>query len=234
MVIQELVKFVLLPALDGTGKLFSPFLRCLSSSIVPVIISYPTHQIMTLDEMAEWVESQLPMGQFALLVESFSGLVALRLLPKVSSRLSCVIFVGTFVSLSWPSLLDVVSRYPFLVCGVALLPNWFIRLFCLGREASNGQCTWFRSVLLEVHGKVIAHRLALISKAYCFEPFAIQCPCYYIQAIDDRLVPKTASSWFEKNMSGLRVLPLQAPHCMLQAKPVESAKLVEKCLLTNT
>jgi pimeloyl-[acyl-carrier protein] methyl ester esterase len=220
------VKLVLLPGLDGTGKLFEPLVACLPTSIDPHVISYPFDDAISIEELAYFVESKLPDGKFGLLAESYSGLVALRLVPKISSRLICIIFAGTFSSSPRPRLLRAILCFPFLVRFSTLLPNWLIRSFCLGGEATDLQCSWLRGVLKEVPGSVVLHRLRHVSQSNFTESLDIQCPGYYIQAMGDRLVPGRASEAFVKNIFGLKVLPLSAPHFMLQAKPAESANAI--------
>lgn len=230
---SEKLKLVVLPGLDGTGKLFAPFVANLPPSIEPVVIQYPMNNYFTLNEYANFVESQLPPGKFALLAESFSGLVALQLLPKISSRLTCLVFANTFAKSPIPYVLRLFSYMPFLGFFSSFLPIWAIRAFCLGGQASKENCVWLRSVLKEVPSKIISSRLRIISQTKFVDRYEIQCSSFYIQASSDRLIPQKASKWFEKNIIGLKVLPLDTPHFMLQAKPKESAELIFKRLLSK-
>lgn len=226
------MKIILLPGLDGTGKLFAPFIAKLPTSLEPIVIQYPKIKEFTLNEYANFVTSQLPEGKFVLLAESFSGLVALQLLPKISSRLTCLFFLNTFADSPIPYFLRFFSVLPLLGLSPAFLPNWSIRAFCLGSQATKVECAWLRDILKEVPSKIISRRLRLISQTKFVEPFETQCPVFYIQATKDRLVPKKASKWFIMNIAHLQTLSLDAPHFMLQAKPKESADLITKCLLS--
>lgn len=221
------IKLVLLPGLDGTGRLFEPFISCLSSTIEPHVISYLPDACISIEELAQFVESKLPEGEFVLLAESFSGLVALQLIPKISSRLKCIIFVGAFATSPRPFLLPLLFYFPFLFKHSALLPQWVLREFCIGWEASQAKGIWLHNVLKNVPGDTILHRLKQISQANFIKPMDIKCPCYYLQAKHDRLVPKKASKQLAKTISGLRVIPLNAPHFMLQAQPAQSVSIIE-------
>src|SRR4051812_45795580 len=102
----------MLPGLDGTGLLFRPLVATLSG-IATKVVTYPNDKALSLDEHACWVIRQLPGDKAVLLVESFSGLVALRVLQEALSRIARVIFVGAFAEPPRPLLLrlaPVVSR----------------------------------------------------------------------------------------------------------------------------
>jgi pimeloyl-[acyl-carrier protein] methyl ester esterase len=48
-------------------------------------------------------------------------------------------------------------------------------------------------------------------------------PLLYLRAAQDRVVPRQASELIGKLLPSVKVVELEAPHFMLQAKPVESA-----------
>jgi pimeloyl-[acyl-carrier protein] methyl ester esterase len=227
------IKLVLLPGLDGTGELFEPLIRCLSPAISPQVISYPFEPMMSIDELVYFVESQLPEKEFALLAESFSGLVALRLLPKISSRLTCVIFVGSFASPPKYFLLKLIHFLPFLLFFVKYIPKKLIRLLFLDEKATNAECLWLRNILVSVPKKLLVHRLRIISATKFSEPITPHCASYYLAGTGDRLVPPKASVWFKKNILGLSIVKVDAPHFMLQVKPIELAEIIAQCLMTT-
>jgi pimeloyl-ACP methyl ester carboxylesterase len=87
---------VLLPGLDGTGKLFAEFLKVIESRIDTLVVAYPSDTPMSYDELERLVLASLPADRpFVLLGESFSGPLAIRIaallavdeissLPKIS------------------------------------------------------------------------------------------------------------------------------------------------------
>lgn len=220
------LKLVLLPGLDGTGKLFAPLIKQLPKGVDPHVISYPSDRCQSIDELAARVLKQLPDGKFVLLAESFSGLVAFRLLPHAAPRLQALIFAGAFATSPRPWLLGLAALFPFAARGPAYAPNGLIRLFCLGANASKEACREFRTVLAEVQWQVLAHRIGLIAAARPPDVIALECACYYVQGKSDRLVPSSAVKWFQAHIRNLQVLKVAAPHLMLQAAPKECAEAI--------
>src|SRR4051812_35337188 len=83
--VSERTQLVLLPGLDGSGRLFQPLLAELPKWIEPVVVAYPPERAR-FDELVPIARERLPhSGAFALLGESFSGPLALMLAPSTSS-----------------------------------------------------------------------------------------------------------------------------------------------------
>lgn len=71
------MKLVLLPGLDGTGRLFEPLLRVLPFHFSPLVIAYPTHAALSYTELLRYIEQKMPCGEdYILLTESYSGPIA--------------------------------------------------------------------------------------------------------------------------------------------------------------
>ena len=73
---------VLLPGLDGTGKLFSEILKALEGRVATLIVDYPKDVSLGYDELEVLKVrcAALPDDRpFVLLGESFSGPLAIRI-----------------------------------------------------------------------------------------------------------------------------------------------------------
>ncbi|MEK7485026.1 MAG: hypothetical protein AABZ60_11925 [Planctomycetota bacterium] len=91
-------KIVLLPGLDGTGKLFEPFLKTCPEILDPVVISFPTQKFLPYSELENWVLERIPKPDpFLLLAESFSGPLAIRLTQRLGSELLGLVLCNTFI-----------------------------------------------------------------------------------------------------------------------------------------
>ncbi|HIQ27962.1 MAG TPA: alpha/beta hydrolase, partial [Sulfurovum sp.] len=66
------MKLVLLSGLDGTAKLFEPFIKALPRTIDAQVIAYPTDKKLDYQSLISLVENELPKTEeFVLLAESF-------------------------------------------------------------------------------------------------------------------------------------------------------------------
>lgn len=228
---DDVTTLVLLPGLDGTGKLFAPFVSALPAELHPQVVAYPD-KALRLNEYAQRVARRLPATPSVLLAESFSGLVALSLLAQHSSRIRGVIFCAAFAEPPRPFLLRLA---PIVRCAggaTRAVPAFMLRQFCLGPNASAEQLAWLRKVLAEVSPGVLAHRLRLVAARHPFVHSHFDVPCCYLQPQSDRLVPVGAARWFEKHFASFRPESLAGPHFLAQAEPHQCAKRVAEIAAT--
>src|SRR5262249_18941677 len=99
---------MLLPGMDGTGRLFEPLIRHLPPELEPVVVAYPGDQPYGYTELLPLVEAAIPdEDDFVVLGESFSGPLALILAAQQPPRLRGVILCASFavsplpVSVRW-------------------------------------------------------------------------------------------------------------------------------------
>src|SRR6266567_2475238 len=75
---------VLLPGLDGTGKLFAAFVRALGAGVESRVIGYSPDEPLGYEELEPQVRAALPRDRpYVLLGESFSGPIAMRIAASV-------------------------------------------------------------------------------------------------------------------------------------------------------
>src|SRR5713226_3154653 len=86
---------LLLPGMDGTGKLFTSFERQLSPELHPRIISYPPDRVLGYQQLLG--EIRVSPGPFAIVAESFSGPLAIELASRYANRLCALVLVASFV-----------------------------------------------------------------------------------------------------------------------------------------
>ena len=90
---------VLLPGMDGTGKLFQPFQEALDGRFPTSAISYPKDQYLSYEELKARVAPVLPTGtSYVLLGESFSRPLAISIASSKPAGLRGVILCASFVS----------------------------------------------------------------------------------------------------------------------------------------
>jgi pimeloyl-ACP methyl ester carboxylesterase len=123
---------VLMPGLDGTGKLFQPLVGSLPASIRCSVAAYPTDHKLSIRQMARRVAATLPPGPLVLLAESFSGLVALALLHQRVASIRAVIFCAAFAGPPRPLLLGAASRVPASGRLMQAAPSVMVRALGIG------------------------------------------------------------------------------------------------------
>jgi pimeloyl-ACP methyl ester carboxylesterase len=226
------VTVFLLPGLDGTGLLFGPLVAELGREIQPKVVAYPPQQPLQLDELAKHVLHQLPAEKTILVAESFSGLVALRLLTSAAARIAGIVFVGAFAEPPRPLLVrlaPLVSRSPALLRSA---PAFLLRQFCIGKDATADDLRLLRDAIAAVSPSVLAQRLALVGARHSFAKGPLDVPCYYLRARQDRLVPASSVEWFRSRFSQCEVEEMDGPHFLLQAKPRKAARALERFIET--
>jgi pimeloyl-ACP methyl ester carboxylesterase len=116
-------KLVLLPGLDGTGKLFVEFLNALDLGESANIVPYPANIPLGYDELEPLVRAALPTrGRYVLLGESFSGPLAIRIAARPPPAIIGLILCATFSSNPYPHLAWARRVAPFL--PLKSMPRW--------------------------------------------------------------------------------------------------------------
>src|SRR5258708_4530648 len=96
--------FVLLPGLDGTGRLFGPFLKVLPRGTKTVVASYPPDKRLDLAALEAHVTRLLPSNSpYVLVGESFGGLLATRIAGRSPVGLQALVLCASFVTSPVPA-----------------------------------------------------------------------------------------------------------------------------------
>ncbi len=225
-------KLILLPGLDGTGRLFAPLIRELPDSVTTVTLAYPPDTCLSFEEHVAFVSERLPRNEpFYLLAESFSGPVALAILKTGRYPVVKTLFVATFARAPRPKLLKTIQPLPLASLLKIPLPSGLIRYFCLGHSATDDEIAAFRDTLDRVNPKVLAARLAILAKVDLSADLSgISTPCSFIQATQDRLVPRNAVDVFREGLKNLDVVSVPGPHFILQAESKACAEVIATVL----
>lgn len=220
------MKLVLLPGLDGTGSLFEPLVKELPPSIEPVVISYPTDQILDYAQLVNLVIARLPQDEpFVLLGESFSGRVAFEIGTRGIPTLAGVIFVCSFLKSQNLILRGLASALPLGPLVKAGLPVFFVRKFLLGDEASDELIESFWQAVRSVDVKILRHRIKMVMGPNPFTGVNRE-PVAHIRATRDRLVTRKTTRDLILNCEDGVEQEVVGPHFLLQARPKECADIV--------
>lgn len=220
------MKLIMLPGMDGTGKLFHPFIKEIPGSIECVTVSYPEKECLGYKELETYVIEKLPANEdFVLLAESFSGpigyLIAKRNLPNMKG----MFFVASFLQSPKKLLVNLVRFIPLSLLLAFPVPQWVIRNFILDKNADNNCIRMFTDTIKNVSSKVLSFRIKEVSKL-SLNIEKIEIKSYYIQALNDKFVSSDSVNSFAKISDSLKVIKIDGPHFIMQTRPKECAVFI--------
>lgn len=221
------MKVVVLPGLDGTGRLVQDFAQELGNDYEVEVVSYPV-RLTTYPDISAWLRSRLPHDDYAIVAESFSGPLAIEIGKLNSKAMKALILVATFARSPRkvsPILLNALRLFPYLAdfYARASLP------FVVGRSTPQGFLASYRSALRELALPTLIGRLQAVLQVDVRNMLAgIEAPTAYIRATKDRLISTEISSDFRQHCALFE--SIDAPHFVLQTKPREAASIVRDFL----
>jgi pimeloyl-[acyl-carrier protein] methyl ester esterase len=219
---------VLLPGLDGTGKLFAPFIRALGSGVESRVVGYSPDEPLGYEELELKVRALLPRDRsFVLLGESFSGPIAMRIAACAPAWLVGVILCGTFASNPYPWL---AWARPFVfLLPIKSLPRWVRAPLMWGSKNPSRAPGNAERAIASVAGGVVRRRIAAILAVDAREALErIAIPALIMYSRHDRVVPYAATESLMTHLPGAAVADIDGPHLLLQSCPEECSAAVLK------
>lgn len=218
---------VLLPGLDGTGDQFAPLIQALGSEVPHVVVRYPDFPA-DYETHTTVAASYIPQeGRYIILGESFSGPIAISLaardLPGLLGCILCASFVVT------PSRLLALAL-PFLgLVAPQQVPSAISDFLVMGRFATPH----LRRMQSDARGSVspatLVARLKAVAGVDVSETLrGVSLPMLYLRGTEDRLIPRRAAAQFLRLAQYGRVVDLEGPHFLLQARPEASAAEIRR------
>jgi pimeloyl-ACP methyl ester carboxylesterase len=224
----RLPMLVLLPGLDGTGKLFANFVRALGPDVESQVIGYSPDEPSGYEELELKVRSALPRDRpYVLMGESFSGPIAMRIAASAPAGLAGVVLCATFAKNPYP-LLGWVRHFAFLL-PIKSLPRWLrAALMWSSKNAARAPAQAERAIA-GVADAVVRRRIAALLTVDASAALGrIMVPVLIIYAKNDRVVPQAATRWLTSLVPEAGVADIDGPHLLLQACPEECAAAVLK------
>jgi pimeloyl-ACP methyl ester carboxylesterase len=229
--VARIPKAILLPGLDGSGRLFAPVLAAAPRALEPVPLSFPPDRPLGYAELAEVVRPQLPRGRFVLLAESFSGPLAVRLAAERPRGLAALILAATFLHRPLDPLLDSARGLVGARLFGAPMPAPVIRHFLAGPDAPDAVVAEVQRAVAAVRAEVLAHRSAEALGVDAREALAgVEVPILFLAPTRDRLIRRDAHEDVLALRPDAEVALLPAPHMVLQRCPHASLVRIEEFL----
>ncbi len=226
----SLPALVLLPGLDGTGELFADFVAALAPDVETIVVPYPRDLPQTYDELEAVARSFLPTDRpYVLLAESFSGPIGISIAASNPTGLCGLVLCCTFAKLPFPF-----GKWMHRIAGnapIALVPQSSLDLVLLGRHMTRTLRERFASTLATVAPEVLrlrAQQALLVDRSALLAQ--IRVPTLCLHAREDQLISNRATRNLAGRMADARIVEFDAPHFLLQVRPLESAAALQRFL----
>jgi pimeloyl-ACP methyl ester carboxylesterase len=225
---------ILLPGLDGSGRLYAPLLAAGPRGLDPRLVAFPPDEPLGYDDLLPRCREALPTrGPYLLLAESFSGPLAIRLAAEQPRGLAGLVLAATFLHRPLNPLLHPVRS----LVGARLfglpMPPALVRHFLAGPDAPDGIVAEVRAAVAAVSPEVLALRSVEALGVDVRDPFGhVEVPVLYLQPERDRLIRTDVSEEILALQPDAQVVRLDAPHMVLQRCPHASLAAIERFLPT--
>ncbi len=215
---------ILLPGLDGTGKLFTPLLRVIPENYQVTVVFYPTDQQLTYEQLKKYVWQALPSAEpFALIAESFSGPLAVEIAATKPKNLGALILCASFIRNPVSPILQFIKilNHPFWFRMHP--PLQFVRYAAAMWDCDEIVIKQLIESIREVKPEVLSNRLAQVMQVDVSSHLqTCEVPILYLRAKRDLLVRE--KSWREifQLKPETSYQEIDASHFVLQHKPAEA------------
>ncbi len=222
---------LLLPGLDGSGRLYAPLLEAGPRAFRPELVSYPPDAPLGYDDLVALVRARLPRGPYLLLAESFSGPVAIRLAAERPPGLEALVLAATFLHAPLNPMLHPIRGFVGARFFGAPMPGAVVRWFMAGTDAPEPLVREVQRAVAAVSPDVLAHRSAEALRVDVREDLArVEVPVLVISPRRDRLIRTDVAEEVLAIRPDAEVALLDAPHMVLQRCPHASLARIEEFL----
>ena len=215
----------MLPGLDGTGWLSTPFLDELRARGLDArALALPGTGQQDYATLAKAVRPQLPAQPFVLVAESFAGPLAIELaaglVPGLRGLVLCTTFARRPVPLPPSAALALAPAWP-------MPPLPLMARLLLGRWRTGEHTSMLRDVLAQVPATTLRQRAAATLRVDVRALLPqIGVPTLCLQAGHDRLLWPPSVAELQTLLPDARHVVLDGPHLLLQACAEPAAAVV--------
>jgi pimeloyl-ACP methyl ester carboxylesterase len=222
---------LLLPGIDGSGRLYAPLLEAEPRAFRPEVLSFPPDQALGYDDLVARVRGALPRGRFVLVAESFSGPIAIRLAAERPPGLGALVLAATFLHAPLNPLLHPIRGFVGARFFGLPMPAAVVRWFMAGNDAPDAIVEEVRRAVAAVSPDVLAHRSAEALRVDVREELArVDVPVLVLAPTRDRLIRTDVAADVLAILPEAEVALLDAPHMVLQRCPHASLARIEEFL----
>jgi pimeloyl-ACP methyl ester carboxylesterase len=219
---------LLLPGLDGSGRLYAPLLAAGPRRIVPALLAFPPDAPLGYDALLPLARAALPRGRFLLIAESFSGPLAIRLAAERPRGLAGLVLAATFLHRPLNPLLHPIRGLMGARMFGFRMPLALVRHFMAGDDAPDALVREVQAAVRAVSPAVLAHRareaLRIDVRGRLCE---VSVPILLLSPRRDRLIRTDVAGEVRALRPDAQVEVLDTPHMILQRAPHASLALIE-------
>jgi len=225
---------VLMPGLDGTGKLFAPLIPWLEGHFELLVVTYP--DLNSFQEYIDCAQNQLPTEPgFSLLAESFSGPIAMALMAHRPAQIGPSILCATFARSPLASLTLMANHVPAQMFSIGALSEFCMDVYEVDDEDFSETQPLPLNVTEQIDGSVLKHRISVLSRIDVTALLPqIEAPVLCLHGLRDRIVSDQDAQIIEDNLPGARRVNIDAPHLLLQTRPDECARRIVRHIHANS
>lgn len=227
----EPLTVVLLPGIDGTGKMFGPLIGQLPDWLTPLVLDYPTQDVLSYPQLVERLGPRLPDSPFIMLAESFAGPLALMLCENAGRQLKALVLCATFVSnpRPWLSKLAPLVLYEWVMAQPPR--KWMARLFVTG-DAPDELLERALAIHKTVAPRVTLNRLREVLAVDVRDIYRnCRIPLLHLYAQHDHLITSHPTRELQRLRPDVPSIGIDGPHFLLQTRPAQCSRAIETYLL---
>lgn len=230
----ERLRAILLPGLDGSGRLYAPLLSAAPRALDAECVSYPADEPLGYDELLPLVRARLPAAPFVLVAESFSGPIAIRLAAERPPGLAALVLAATFFHRPLNPLLHPVRGLVGARMFGVPLPDAVVRHFLAGPGAPDALVREVQRAIAACRAEVLAHRSAEALRVDVREELArTEAPILFLAPTRDRLIRADVHDELLALRPDAEVGLVEAPHMILQRCPHACLARIEEFLASR-
>ncbi len=218
-------KLVLLPGLDGTGRLFQPLLDVLATlPIATEVIALSDPVEGSPRVQAANIAAKLAGENVVLFAESYSGAIAYELCQLPQLNISHVIFSASFLSrptvTAW-----LASHFPVALVRDPPVSERLLASWLFGDSDRTDLVRMAKSALATVSDAALSARLGHIA-AMRLPGQRVNIPSTYIRPTRDLLVGAGAMRRVGEIYSGMHVVEVTGGHFIAQFNPQACTRII--------
>jgi pimeloyl-[acyl-carrier protein] methyl ester esterase len=226
------VPALLLPGIDGSGRLFAPLVAAGPRHFEPRVLSYPADPDLGYDALPALVRAHAPAGEpWILVAESYSGPVAIRVAAERPPGLVAVVLAATFLVRPLHPLLHPIRGLVGARFFGLPMPAPAVRHFLAGPGAPDALVAEVQAAVTEAGPAVMARRSAEALRVDVRSDLVrVTVPVLYLAPTRDRLVRRDVAPEVLAARPDAEIVRLVAPHMILQRQPHASLRAIEAFL----